>query len=503
MSAPTVKAGKLADFTPDPRNANNGTMRGAIQVEESLRRNGAGRSILVSSDGVILAGNKTSEQAGQIGLDDVILVQSDGTKLVAVQRTDLHSSDPRARALAVADNRTSEVGLEWDAAELAALANEGIDLDVYFRQDELDALMMAGAEGDADAPTKDIPGRATEPDAPNDVPARANPGDVWRMGMQRLHVCDCRSLPIPEESNVVVFDPPFNWADVYDWIPANREGVNLLVFTDAFRLADAVVAATARGWTFAYEFVWDGLSSWFTPGRPLARHKVALVFGEKWNFDAAVYTPVGSDGEVNDVRQAGTVSNTRGSYTYTPDPRGKHLSTVFPYANTRVEGDHKHAKPAEWVRALLRGMGASQIFDMCAGSGTVACVAEGEGWGCVSCEIDPATADILLARWEVASGGVAVREVVGEHSSTPPDNHESDPRRYDRSKFYRSKSWRALRQSVLQRDANTCAHCGIHTKQGSAHIDHIVSRNAGGTDTLDNLQTLCHQCHSKKTARAT
>jgi hypothetical protein len=146
MKAPAVIAAKLADFSPDPRNANKGTQRGEIQVEESLRRNGAGRSILVSSDGVILAGNKTSEQAGQIGLEDVILVQSDGTRLVAVQRTDLHSSDPRARELAVADNRTAEVGLEWDAAELAALANEGIDLDVYFRQDELDALTMAAAE---------------------------------------------------------------------------------------------------------------------------------------------------------------------------------------------------------------------------------------------------------------------------------------------------------------------------------------------------------------------
>jgi hypothetical protein len=61
--------------------------------------------------------------------------------------------------LAVADNRTSEVGLEWDAAELAALANEGIDLDVYFRQDELDALMMAAVTPDFEPVGEDEQGR--------------------------------------------------------------------------------------------------------------------------------------------------------------------------------------------------------------------------------------------------------------------------------------------------------------------------------------------------------
>ena len=58
-------------------------------LENSLRKYGAGRSILTDKNGRIIAGNKTFEMAGQIGFEDVDVIKSDGTKLIAVQRTDL------------------------------------------------------------------------------------------------------------------------------------------------------------------------------------------------------------------------------------------------------------------------------------------------------------------------------------------------------------------------------------------------------------------------------
>jgi len=79
---------KLKDLTPDTRNANKGTPQGQQMIEDSLRNYGAGRSILVDKNLRIIAGNKTAENAGSIGMDDVIIVQTDGRKLVAVQRTE-------------------------------------------------------------------------------------------------------------------------------------------------------------------------------------------------------------------------------------------------------------------------------------------------------------------------------------------------------------------------------------------------------------------------------
>jgi len=48
----------LSDLQHDPHNANRGTPRGRKTLATSLQQFGAGRSILVDKDGIIIAGNK-------------------------------------------------------------------------------------------------------------------------------------------------------------------------------------------------------------------------------------------------------------------------------------------------------------------------------------------------------------------------------------------------------------------------------------------------------------
>jgi hypothetical protein len=145
-----TRAGKLAELTPDQHNANRHTERGTGMLEKSLRKFGAGRSILVDKAGKVIAGNGVLEGAASIGLEDVLIVQTDGKQLVAVQRTDLDPDSPEARSLAIADNRTAEVGLDWDPAALSDLAAE-TDLSDWFGGDELAALIAQPAdEGDAE-----------------------------------------------------------------------------------------------------------------------------------------------------------------------------------------------------------------------------------------------------------------------------------------------------------------------------------------------------------------
>ena len=134
----------LTALTPDECNVNAGTERGRAMVEESLRRYGAGRSILVDRNGHIIAGNTTHEAAIDIGLRDALIVKTDGTKLVVVQRTDLDLDDPTAQALAIADNRSSEVGLRWDPQQLQRLAaDDAVDLSALFSAVELADLLGA------------------------------------------------------------------------------------------------------------------------------------------------------------------------------------------------------------------------------------------------------------------------------------------------------------------------------------------------------------------------
>lgn len=67
-------------------------------------------------------------------------------------------------------------------------------------------------------------------------------------------------------------------------------------------------------------------------------------------------------------------------------------------------------------------------------------------------------------------------------------------------RFYDSSRWRNIRASVLA-SAPLCIVCdkaGITTI--ATQVDHIIPIEQGGNPTaVDNLQSLCDSCHSKKT----
>src|SRR4051812_6411786 len=94
----------IVDLKFDPNNTRLHGKKNLDVIETSMRKNGFGRSILLANDDTILAGNATVEVAGQIGIDDMIVVDSDGTKIIAVRRTDIAPDDPEAIGLAVSDN---------------------------------------------------------------------------------------------------------------------------------------------------------------------------------------------------------------------------------------------------------------------------------------------------------------------------------------------------------------------------------------------------------------
>jgi 5-methylcytosine-specific restriction enzyme A len=64
---------------------------------------------------------------------------------------------------------------------------------------------------------------------------------------------------------------------------------------------------------------------------------------------------------------------------------------------------------------------------------------------------------------------------------------------------YRTADWRARRIRILVRDAYTCRSCGRVVYGKTAHVDHIVPLEDGGTDHDSNLQTLCEADHGRKT----
>jgi hypothetical protein len=60
-----------------------------------------------------------------------------------------------------------------------------------------------------------------------------------------------------------------------------------------------------------------------------------------------------------------------------------------------------------------------------------------------------------------------------------------------------------LRYDVLKRARFRCELCGVSADVRALEVDHTIPRSKGGTDDLDNLQTLCYRCNAMKRDRDT
>lgn len=100
-------------------------------IKKSLDELGAGRSIVIDNDGEIIGGNGVFEAWGD---KPVKVIETDGSELVVVKRTDLSTDDEKRKKLAVMDNSTSDSSefdlvLLQDDFDVPDLQNMGIKFD--------------------------------------------------------------------------------------------------------------------------------------------------------------------------------------------------------------------------------------------------------------------------------------------------------------------------------------------------------------------------------------
>lgn len=378
----------LADLTPDPNNARRHNPRNVGMIERALGEVGAARSIVIDEDGTVLAGNATIEAAAAAGIERVQVVDADGETIVAVRRTGLTLA--QKTALALYDNRAAELATGWDADVLAAIAEAGeVDLSALWRDEEL-AEVLAGVI-DVPSPIADA-----EPQIDRAAELAATwgtaLGQTWQIGRHTLTIGD--GCAVDPRGRAVVFDPPWDAG-----VGAVQSAGGVLAFCDGARAADIVTMYGAPAWVF----VWDCVSSWYTPSRPLRRGKLCFWYG-----DITVYNPDGAHyGDSGDARD---VWNTRGAYHFTPDPRGKHLADVFVAPITVEHADGaSHAKPLDWVRMLLGNCTTGDVLDPFVGTGTSIVACEQLGRRCDAFEIDPGMAAVALQRVADALSGIDIR----------------------------------------------------------------------------------------------
>jgi len=387
----------IDDLTPDSKNANLGTERGRGMLEQSLREFGAGRSILVDKQGVVIAGNKTLEIAEQLGLP-VRVVTTNGGELVVVQRRDLDLDDgDQARRLAYMDNRSSQVGLDWDAAQILADLETDVDLGGLWADAEIAELVAGVIEEPPEDPGPQID-RAEELREKWGVER----GQIWSIDKHRLMCGDSTN----EEEVIqllgqmmpmlMVTDPPYGVA--YD--PAWRQRA----------AAEGHLAYAARriGKVHADDQV-DWGSAW------------ALFPGDVvycWHADryaSRVQDSLEATGFEIRCQIIWSKSNypiSRGHYHWRHEPcwygvrRGatahwigdRKQTTVWEINLDRnVEGGHSTQKPLECMAKPIRNH-EGDVYDPFLGSGTTMVAAEQTGRICYGMEIEPKYVAVTLQR---------------------------------------------------------------------------------------------------------
>lgn len=364
---------KITDLQPDPRNANRGTERGRQALEHSLRTYGAGRSILVDKHGKVIAGNKTLQTAVDIGLEDIEVIQTDGTKVVAVQRMDLDlMRDKAARELAYADNRVAELDLDFDPETLLTDLQQGVDLEAFWTKQELDQMLQDLT------PKIEDPGAETDRAAELQEKWQTERGQIWQIGRHRL-MCgdstdegDVGALLAGEAIDLLLTDPPYG-------IDYQKDG-----------------ASGTHGWKNYGKVKWDSKrpsAEAFDVMRGLAKEQV--IWGGNYFADLLpptmrwlVWDKGQRDFSLADCELAWTSE--------------QKASRVFTYSRAAALQDgkeHPTQKPVALMGWCIEQAGQSQtILDLYLGSGTTMVAAEQNDRTCYGMEIDPGYCAVILER---------------------------------------------------------------------------------------------------------
>lgn len=406
----------LADLTPDPDNLNLGTQRGLSALDTSIRKFGVGRGIVTDKNGVVIGGNKTLERLADLGIGKVKFVHTNGDELVVNVRDDLDLAskrDRRARGLAIADNRVSELDYDPDEAALAQLmADERELVEGLYSDSEVTRLLQAAGLDGGGADAEPQIDRAEE----LRVKWGVESGQLWGLGEHRL-LCgdstvraDVERVMGGAKARMVFTDSPYNVSyqdnESVDSLKARNRRTDGLVVRN-----DSMTEKEFDNFLFLFlsELPLCNGGSFYLcapPGRTETQFRNAIecvsgielrecivwvkdifVFGRQdyhWRHESILY------GWKN------------GAAHYFIDDHTQ--DTVWEFERPRNSKEHPTMKPVELPNKAIANssLPGEVVFDGFGGSGTTMVVCNNLGRVCRMIELDPAYVAVALQRFQDA-----------------------------------------------------------------------------------------------------
>jgi DNA modification methylase len=303
-------------------------------------------------------------------------------------------------ALRLADNKTAELA-EWDTpaldAELAELADAGVDMEQFGFGDELAAL--AGTEGQTD--------EDAVPEPPPEPVSRR--GAVYALGRHRLMCGDSTSaedfarLMGGERADIAFTSPPYNAGGVAfadgdmfkhagkkayaDGYQDSRSSEDYIAFASSVLGACFDNCARFIFWNVSYNA--NSRSEYIAQIVPFLPRLIEQV---AWKKTSAV--PLRGS-----MRRAWEPI-----YIFSVDgeglPVGEVVTNIWEVSNTGAQGeDHKACFPVALPERGIDASGARSVLDPFCGTGTTIVAAEKKGIRAFGMELDPHYCDVIRRRW--------------------------------------------------------------------------------------------------------
>lgn len=388
-----VTALPVAALVPYAENARTHSDAQVAQIAASIGEFGFVNPVLVDAQGVLIAGHGRVMAAKRLGLASVPALRLG------------HLSPAQARALRLADNQIA-LNSGWDeallASEIARIRDEAVvDLDVLgFSGMELDRLLAAADAGLSDD--------ADEASPPPIVPV-TRAGDLWRCGEHRVLCGDAtrvddvqRALGAGHLADMAWTDPPYNVA--YEGGTAARMTIaNDALgggFADFLRPALANLLSVTKGACY----VCMSSSEWPT------LHRVWQEAGGKWSSTIiwAKNTFALGRADYHQQFEAMLYGWHQGSQHYWCGARDQ--GNVWHFDKPARNDLHPTMKPVALVERAIRNSSKPRdtVLDPFGGSGTTMIASERTGRRAALLEIDPCYADVIVRRWQEATGEAAV-----------------------------------------------------------------------------------------------
>lgn len=368
---PQMRLAPLEEFAPYERNARLHSPEQAAQIAASIRRFGWTYPILRRGNFVIGVGHGRLEAARTIYAAGETIRMFDGTSLPLGELPyyDVSGwSERDFRAYVIADNKLAE-NARWDREMLALEVADLVEFDATdMNALGLDAKDVAEILAGGEAGEEDIP--APQPDTVT------RSGDIWVLGRHRLMCGDSHddaamaALLEGREPVITVIDPPFEEQDRFARFIRDPCIV--------FGIGKHLLHIPADLWRF--ERIVDKVSG----------HRIA---GAKIVSQHAIMVQVGSE---------------------RPTPRANvSIRTVVQHRN---RPEHPHEKPVSMLVEQLAyySPAGDPVLDVYGGSGSTLMACEQIGRAARVMEMSPVYCDVIVRRWEKATGESALLAMTGE-----------------------------------------------------------------------------------------